>query len=432
MDKLYPMSYSHQLFDQNEPIHGFQENYRRDLSSEVLNYDSNIVASSTEEQLYSYFYQKALISSPQLRANEAYMEEEPREINIRAVRRDWGDDELVEYQKKALEFTVCVPFEGSGSLLRFRPSSYTFSLSGQNADVQIRGSCICLTYKAEISNADDLKRLYEGDVSTLAQNFKALERDIDNLNQNLPSLIRQKVAERKKQVDTNKSVISGITLPIKRRSDVPATYSIPEVRRKPEISLKPLTGQKPEPTLPEDEYEHILMIIRDMSVAMERSPSTFSKLKEPEIRDFFLILLNGHYQGMATGETFNGEGKTDILIRYQNANAFIGECKFWKGKKELTDAIDQLFGYVTWRDTKTAIIIFHKEGNLSSVLKQIDTIFQEHPNYKSKHLLQSAVLKSDPAVFSYKLTHPADTGKEVIVSVLAYQVSVPESKVSQS
>ena len=33
---------------------------------------------------------------------------------------------------------------------------------------------------------------------------------------------------------------------------------------------------------------------------------------EEEIRNFFLIQLNGHYQGNATGETFNGVGKTDI------------------------------------------------------------------------------------------------------------------------
>jgi hypothetical protein len=29
------------------------------------------------------------------------------------------------------------------------------------------------------------------------------------------------------------------------------------------------------------------------------------------------------------GETENGTGKTDILVRHEGANAFIGECKFW-------------------------------------------------------------------------------------------------------
>ena len=32
-----------------------------------------------------------------------------------------------------------------------------------------------------------------------------------------------------------------------------------------------------------------------MATLMERSPKTFAKLKEEEIRDHFLLQLNGHY-----------------------------------------------------------------------------------------------------------------------------------------
>ena len=38
-------------------------------------------------------------------------------------------------------------------------------------------------------------------------------------------------------------------------------------------------------------------------------------------------------EGQATGETFNAAGKTDILLRIDGKNVFIGECKFWKGPK---------------------------------------------------------------------------------------------------
>ena len=64
---------------------------------------------------------------------------------------------------------------------------------------------------------------------------------------------------------------------------------------------------------------------------------------------------------MATGETFNYGGKTDILIRYQGNNIFIGECKFWKGPKSYLETIDQILRYVTWRDTKVAIFVFCKD-----------------------------------------------------------------------
>ena len=98
---------------------------------------------------------------------------------------------------------------------------------------------------------------------------------------------------------------------------------------------------KPEPTLAMDEYEHILEILKSMAVVIERSPSSFSTLDEEAIRTHFLLQLNGHYEGSATGETFNSVGKTDILIRVENKNIFIAECKFWRGPKGFSDAIKQ-------------------------------------------------------------------------------------------
>jgi hypothetical protein len=63
---------------------------------------------------------------------------------------------------------------------------------------------------------------------------------------------------------------------------------------------------------------------------------------------------NGVFKGQATGETFNFQGKTDILIRVEGKNVFIAECKFWKGEKALLATLDQLLSYLSWRDTKAA------------------------------------------------------------------------------
>ena len=108
----------------------------------------------------------------------------------------------------------------------------------------------------------------------------------------------------------------------------------------------------------------------------------------------FLLFLNGHFQGKATGETFNYEGKTDILIRENDKNVFIAECKFWHGEKVFNETIDQLLGYTSWRDTKTAILIFNKNKDFTSVLKTIDAIAKRHPNFvRRKHLIvQNLVL----------------------------------------
>jgi hypothetical protein len=56
-----------------------------------------------------------------------------------------------------------------------------------------------------------------------------------------------------------------------------------------------------------------------------------------------LVTLNTHYVGRTYAEAFNRAGKTDILIRVHDRNAFIGECKWWHGPKALNEALDQLF-----------------------------------------------------------------------------------------
>ena len=112
---------------------------------------------------------------------------------------------------------------------------------------------------------------------------------------------------------------------------------------------------------------------------MERSPKAFDGLDEEGIRSHFLVQLNGHYEGQATGETFNYQGKTDILIRSGDRNIFIAECKFWGGPQMLTQTIDQLLGYLSWRDFKTAILLFNRNRDFSKVLDSIPETVRDRP-----------------------------------------------------
>jgi len=155
-----------------------------------------------------------------------------------------------------------------------------------------------------------------------------------------------------------------------------------------------------------------------MATVVERSPQRLGVLSEETLRDIFLIMLNGHYEGGATGETFNVSGKTDILIRAGNKNIFIAECKFWDGAKVLQETVDQLLRYISWRDTKTAIVVFNRNKNFTGVLQQIPEIIQTHANYK-KRLETSGESRS-----RYVLHHPNDLNREIILTVLAFDVPI--------
>ena len=79
----------------------------------------------------------------------------------------------------------------------------------------------------------------------------------------------------------------------------------PEVRRKLAPKIPPATAGafKHEPTMEEAEYQHILGVMENMAHVLERIPKAFYNLDEEGLRTHFLVQLNGHYEGQATGET---------------------------------------------------------------------------------------------------------------------------------
>ena len=191
-------------------------------------------------------------------------------------------------------------------------------------------------------------------------------------------------------------------------------------RIEPRLPPASVAPYKPEPVLPEEDYQNILKIVKDMTLVMERSPAAFSNMGEEDIRQHFLVQLNGHYEGKATGETFNVVGKTDILIRHEGQNIFIGECKFWHGEKLFLETIDQVLSYLSWRDTKTAVIIFNKNRGFSSVLAKIKDVTPQHPLFKSGPKIE------DETRFRYVFGQHDDPNREVILTVLVFDV--PQSK----
>ena len=123
------------------------------------------------------------------------------------------------------------------------------------------------------------------------------------------------------------------------------------------------------------------MAPKSSSGRFERSPQTCAGMGEEALRTVVLDALNTHYRGQGTAGAFNVAGKTDILIRHEGNNLFIGECKFWSGVKGFVAAIDQLFGYTAWRDTKLALIMFVRERDLTAIIDKAREAIAEHDQF---------------------------------------------------
>jgi hypothetical protein len=74
------------------------------------------------------------------------------------------------------------------------------------------------------------------------------------------------------------------------------------VKRKAVPTLPPATTAqfKPEPVLAKELYEHILKVVQDMALVMERIPDAFKAMNEEALRQHFLVQLNGQFEGKPT------------------------------------------------------------------------------------------------------------------------------------
>ncbi len=384
-----------------------------------------------EDSLVNQIVEEYTLVPPNLYKDRKELDSTPSEVvGLKNNLSGFGPRMVNQVYIKAV---LRIPFDGDYELLSFHGTSAQINDSTLFKEVIRVGQDLLFTYELEPDQYTNLEALFERDFAHFEFNVRVIKTEVESFNNSLLDFITPILTKRKGQISQVAEAIKSVNIPIRRRDDS-STYSMPEIRRKP-IIIKRETNSElndrkhTDPTLDLVEYEYILKVIKNMSLSMERSPLTFKKLKEPEIRDFFIIALNGHYEGNATGETFNGIGKTDILIRYQGENAFIGECLMWKGTKYLAEKIDQLNGYITWRDTKTAIIIFYKGGELNSILDKINTQMTSHSNYESVYKLSSPELQKE-GVFSYKFKHPTDVDKNMFLTVMAFQVDTVDSEIA--
>jgi hypothetical protein len=206
---------------------------------------------------------------------------------------------------------------------------------------------------------------------------------VRSYNQTAVQRIASEVQARKVRVLANRNIQASLGFPMRERPDA-ATYSVPIKRKKivPRPTAAATEPFRPEPVLHEGQYEAALEVLRNQRNALERAPGTSAKMGEEEIRNLLLVGLNSHFEGQAAGEVFNNAGKTDILIRVDDRHIFIGECKIWRGPKTITDTLDQLLGYLTWRDTKAALLLFIRSGAPGDVVDKAVAKIREHANFK--------------------------------------------------
>lgn len=369
---------------------------------------------SAVDDLAKYFAEKYQVAVPELDVGNLVVDHRETEIEVRgeSLRMVMGRSQ--PSYVKGTEVEAEIPFTGDAEAFKVQPNP--FSLNPPRATVS--GSRVVFTVVGTSLGATDVKREIDATVTSIQSCLTNLRGNFAGLNAQLFDEAKAAIEARRTKLLANQNMVASLGFKVRERQGAPTTYVAPEIRRRITPVMPPASGTpfRQEPALSTDDYEHILAVMQSMTQVMELSPSAFRAVDEEALRSHFLVQLNGHYQGQATGETFNYEGKTDILIRSEGKNIFIAECKFWSGPKRLAETIDQLLSYSSWRDTKTAVVVFNRNRDFSKVLAAIPDAVREHPRYK--HDLPG----STETAFRYLFANRDDPNRELFLTVLAFDV----------
>lgn len=316
-----------------------------------------------------------------------------------------------------LEIIVTIPFEGNHKLFYCMPSRSTIVYLEDN--VVIGNSNI----KATITLTQFDENAYFSEVNeiirTVSTNLATIHDETKPWNDRLENLIQQALESRKGIVSKKFDFMEKIGLKVNPKS---TEYLVPPTITKkaiptPATETSKTVAKEKVPILQEEVYRDIREVLYNVGKAIERKPSLYKDKHEEDLRDVFLLFLETRYEATTgVGEAFNKKGKTDILLKYakDGSNLFVAECKFWKGQKKLTEGIDQLLGYLTHRDTKTALIFFVDQKEMTAVVSTIKTEIIKHENY-SRHIKDTYEHS-----INYEFTLPDDGDKKIQVEVMLF------------
>jgi hypothetical protein len=358
-----------------------------------------------------------------------------RQLPDRDVRPEYGPVEV-----PATIVVVTIPFDGFSNLLKLSPSTSTTTLPRGRVEqqaVKLIGMQPALNdteaVGTDMAALEAINRWIERRLSILENYVEWSSEQVRRYNESLSGSVRRVVMDRKGRVLARHKLQASLGVPLVARPDAPLTLSVDGVRRKPPIVpavVSPVGPTAPTPSAPlyvpeyaltDEQYAEVLKVIRAMGRSMEQTPQAFAALGEEDLRAVLLAALNATFEGGVTAETFNCKGKADILVRHAGQNVFVGECKVWKGPKSLTNALDQVLDYVTWRDSKAAVVLFVHRGDMGAISTSIPGVVDSYEFTKRRADVAGGEWR-------WTLRHRHDDSREVTVAVMAFNLPRTDSR----
>lgn len=388
----------------DEPFRNIRKLNLEKAKTEIQNEDPDRITGVEKEEYIDYIVSEYSIDSVRVATDEAQIDVE-----------DFSRDE---------DPTLLIPVSGNTDILDYQPKSRTigYSVKGKVEDgelqIEISGRGGRRGWDEESLNTE-IRRATE----YIDDKVDSLKSEIEKYHQDLERQVEQEFEKRLNEVQEQREMLGSLNVPLRKNESTPDTFSINGPEKRESISLSPPepsgpSASDPAPTVAESTYEDVLEVINDVGIGFERSPRLFRDLEEEDLRDFILFALERNFEdGSATGETFNKEGKSDILLRADDGtNVFISECAIWNGEEYFTGKIDQLNRYLTWRDTKAAVLMFVNNQQMEPVRDQIEHGVENHEQFLEK------VKQPGESWWQYRFHMENDADREFNLAVMAFHI----------
>ena len=402
------------LFRQRGSLGDWVETRRRNAIDEVEQLSAAQVLGGSIDDLTTAIVDRHRLTEPVLHTEDRYSPGvEETKVDVRRDPMRAVFDRSRPAMVSAHRVAVHIPFEGDAAILDHQPSSFT--LNPPIGAVQGSELVLMVEMPTDVADGQAVARTIDDLTSRVAQYFQWAATDVRGFNSGLPGAVQQALQRRRSRLETGQALEDGLGIPVRRRSD-PSPGLAVEVRRRQPIPVS-ATPASSEAYITDAAYTAIVTFIGQIRGLIERYPRTFSSLQETVLRDILLLILNNTF-GSASGETFSRNGKTDIFITTAGGPVFIAECKFWKGRAAMHSAIGQLVGYLAWRDTKAAMVLFVKQEDVTGISAQALQAFREHPLFER----DAANIGGDPSVILHR---EGDAQRHVRIALIV--VPVPQT-----
>lgn len=327
------------------------------------------------------------------------------------------------YESRGNSFTISYPFVGPTDPILRR--STLFRTGGSH------GSQSYVTARFDVhEQATDPDRFEEELADLLNRCDEQILHDVQVANEDLTrqqeafTLAARKVlTPRWRMVRTVRGAMERLDIPLGPRTNPLVHIPVRPTQLSQTVIEQAAEAGAPQYALADDLAESVISTIASFGLALERLPVTAAKLvgeHEESLRDVLLFVLNANFQGQVTGETFISKGKADLLLRWKDRDAFVGECKIWKGPKALSEGLDQLLDrYTLWRQTRIALVVFIRAPrDATAIIEHARQVIVDHPRVRRELDTTEPAHRSD-----YEVLGSGDEKRLVRLTLLPVVIS---------